>query len=321
MFPASELKRAALEAGFDIAGICSACEPPHYTAYLSWLKGNFHAGMAYMARSKILRSSPQSLLSGAKSILAVGLNYNQNPPLNTNVKISRYALGRDYHKVIKKKLKRVSKWAEKEYEGLRTRICVDSAPILERDYAWLAGLGWFGKNTCLINTKRGSWFFIGLLLLDKEFEPDLPAEGSCGNCRKCIDACPTGALVFESDSKVAVLDSRRCISYLTIEHPGSFRHGEEHLLNGWIFGCDICQEVCPFNQPREHQPLRAAITKEPEFLPKKEILKLDLGEIAEISNEEFLDKFKGTSFMRAGAGRMRRNALAIIATQGGEKAK
>ncbi|HWP31134.1 MAG TPA: tRNA epoxyqueuosine(34) reductase QueG [Fimbriimonadales bacterium] len=321
MLPSSAIKRAALEAGFDIAGICPACEPPHYSAYLSWLQGKFHAGMAYMARSKVLRSSPESLLPGAKSILAVGLNYNQNPPRNTNAKISRYALGRDYHKVIRKKLKQVARWAEAEYEGLQTRICVDSAPILERDYAWLAGLGWFGKNTCLINTKRGSWFFIGLLLLDKEFEPDAPTEGSCGSCRKCIDACPTGALVFENGSKVAVLDSKRCISYLTIEHPRGFRHGEERLLNGWIFGCDVCQEVCPFNQPREHQPLRATITKETDFIPKREIISIEPEELVGISDAEFLDKFKGTSLMRAGAGRMRRNALALIATRGGEKAK
>jgi len=321
MLPSVGIKQVALEVGFDLVGVCPACEPPHYSAYLSWLKGGFHAGMAYMARSKVLRSKPESLLRGAKSILAVGLNYNQEPPKRDHAKVSRYALGRDYHKVIRAKLKRVSRWAEMEYPGLRTRICVDSAPILERDYAWLAGLGWFGKNTCLINTKRGSWFFIGLLLLNKEFEPDTPAEGSCGNCRKCIDACPTGALVFQSGAKVAVLDSKKCISYLTIEHPGEFCQGEEKMLNGWIFGCDICQDVCPFNQPREHQPLRASVTQEPDFLPRREITDFTLEEIARISDEDFFHVFKGTSFMRAGAARMRRNALALIATRGGKKAK
>ncbi|MBA3725777.1 MAG: 4Fe-4S dicluster domain-containing protein, partial [Armatimonadetes bacterium] len=189
---------------------------------------------------------------------------------------------------------------------------VDSAPILERDYANLAGLGWFGKNTCLIDSKRGSWFFIGLLLLDKEFEPDASAVGSCGTCRLCIDACPTGALVLGHGRPVAVLDSSRCISYLTIEHKGLFSQEESDMLHGWLFGCDVCQEVCPFNQPRGNQPMRARPTAEPDFEARPMNETPDLAGLADISAEKFAEAYAGTAFMRAGAARMRRNAQAFV---------
>lgn len=308
MIDSAKLKQAALDAGFDIAGICPAMPPPHFQQFLDWLAKGRHATMEYMARSKSLRAAPQSLLPKAKSILAVGLNYYQEtksePP-----RIARYALGRDYHKVLKRKLTKISNWAKSEYPGLDARPCVDSAPILERDYAQLAGLGWFGKNTCLINSKRGSWFFIGLLLLSEEFLPDSPAEGTCGKCRKCIDACPTGALVFENGREVASLDSSKCISYLTIEHRGDFDETQIAHLNGWLFGCDVCQEVCPFNEPRPHHPLRSAVTCEPDFASRN---RPDLESLTKMDDAQVAKAFAGTPFMRPGPAGIRRNASAIV---------
>ncbi|MCH8273696.1 MAG: tRNA epoxyqueuosine(34) reductase QueG [Armatimonadetes bacterium] len=316
--PSGGLKGQAIEEGFELAGVCPAVEPPHLDAYLAWLALERHGKMTYMSRSRRQRSGPQSLLPGAKSILAVGLNYNQEPPNPPNDpnerrgRVSRYAVGRDYHKVMRGKLKRIARWAEREYAGLKSRPCVDSAPILERDFAWLAGLGWYGKNTCLINTKRGSWFFIGLLLLDREFEPDEPAVGDCGTCTKCIDACPTGALVYEEGNRVAVLDSNLCISYLTIEHPGALTAKQQRLLNGWVFGCDVCQDVCPFNRPRPHQPLRAAPTREPDFAPRPANVMPRLTWLAGLGDEQFVDAYRGSALMRAGPERMRRNALGLL---------
>lgn len=310
--PSGPLKRAALDVGFDIAGICPAVEPPHFHEYLEWLSRGMHAGMGWMARSRELRSSPVKLMEGCKSILAVGLNYAQDSSLmGDDMKVSKYAWGRDYHKVVRSKLRRVVRWLGVEHPDVRSRICVDSAPILERDYAWLAGLGWFGKNSCLINTERGSWFFIGLLLMDAEFEVDEPASGGCGTCRACIDACPTGALVLRESSPVAFVDSNRCISYLTIEHRGEFSEEQAKMLNGWVFGCDICQDVCPFNRPRRHHLLRAKRTEEPDFKPRTQNVIPDREVLSRGDEIEFRRLYSGSALMRAGAKRMRRNVRAL----------
>lgn len=303
--PSGPLKNAALMQGFDAAGVCDASPPAHLDAYIDWVDRGLHAGMGYMSRSKDMRSDPQSLLAGAKSVLAVSLNYNRQtnsePP-----RVARYAIGRDYHKVLRGKLKRIAAWAEAEY-GIRARPCVDSAPILERDYAHQAGIGWFGKNTMLIDTRRGSWFFIGLLLLDAHFEPDAPAHGGCGTCRACIDACPTGALVMEPGKPVATMHSERCISYRTIEHRGDLP-GDTH---GWLFGCDICQEVCPFNAPRETSPLRGLEASEPDFRPRSRNAHPNLAEIELMDRDSFVKTYGGTAFMRAGVERLKRNARAV----------
>lgn len=312
MHKSDSLKRVALSEGFDTVGVCPSVEPPHIQAYFDWLNGGNHAGMSYMESSREQRSSPQALLPGAKSILAVSLNYNNGEgAANGNGKVARYAHGRDYHKVLKKKLHRIAEWAESEFPQIKTRACVDSAPILEREYASLAGLGWFGKNTCLIDSVRGSWFFIGLLLLDQEFEPDKPSVGSCGRCTACIDACPTGALVWNG-GQVAVMDSSRCISYLTIEHSEEFTNEQANMLNGWVFGCDICQEVCPFNQPRESQPSRAEKTRETDFASRLESQLLDPNWLAEADDENLMTKFAGSALMRAVPNRLRRNARALL---------
>jgi epoxyqueuosine reductase len=280
-------------------------------AYIDWLDRGLHAGMAYMKSSRSLRTDPGTLLHDAKSILAVSLNYNQEVDKSVP-RVARYALGRDYHKVLRGKLKRVARRAEALHPGLRARPSVDSAPILERDFAYQAGIGWFGKNTMLIDSKRGSWFFIGLLLLSDHFQADDPAQGGCGKCRACIEACPTGALVLEKDRPVAVMHSERCISYRTIEHRGDLP-GETH---GWLLGCDICQEVCPFNQPRSSAPLRASLSSERDFRPRDANQSPNLAKIALLDREAFVQMYGGTAFMRAGVDRLKRNALAVLQPNG-----
>ncbi len=295
------LKEAALGLGFDLVGVCPSQAPPHFGAYADWLAKGFHGEMNYLAKHLDLKSDPNSLLPSAKSIIALGLNYNQpNPRELGSPHIARYALGRDYHKVLRGKLKRLQLQLEEKHPGHEYRVCVDSAPIMERDFAHLGGLGWFGKNTMLINSERGSWFFIGLLLTSIEFAPDQPAIGGCGKCTACIDACPTGAIVHE-DGRWQV-DARSCISYLTIETKGPI------LANtaGWTFGCDVCQEVCPFNQQRQSQPWRAVETTEPDF--KRRRTWPSLKELAVISQEDWDRLSSGSAIRRTGLEGIRRNA-------------
>jgi epoxyqueuosine reductase len=268
--------------------------------------------MAYLERHLPLKASPEALLPGVKSIVAVGLNYHQpNPPREGYPQIASYALGRDYHRVLRGKLAKLGKWIEVTHPEASSRACVDSAPIFERDYAHLAGLGWFGKNTCLIDSKRGSWFFIGLLLTTVEFEPDKPAEGGCGTCRECIDACPTGAIVFV-DGRWQV-DSRSCISYLTIEHRGGIDPDLAAKIGDWTFGCDICQEVCPFNLSRDSQPMRATKTKEPDF--RRPTDWPTLLELTELTEERWNEISSGSALRRTGRDGIQRNARINLANR------
>lgn len=254
------IKARALELGFSTVGVAPALPVPEALAtYRKWLENGFDADMTYLSKHESLKQSPTNLLEGCQSVIAVSLNYYQEPE-ERDGKIARYALGRDYHKVLRSKLSRLAKSIEQDFPESLNRACVDSAPILDRAYASIAGLGWFGKNTMLIDSKRGSWFFIGLLLTTVPFDLDEPSVGGCGNCRKCIDACPTGAIKLLGDRYQ--VDSKSCISYQTIENKGDLTVDTD----GWLFGCDVCQEVCPFNQPRLSQPLRANLTSESDFL-------------------------------------------------------
>lgn len=302
---AEELKAFALTLGFQSVGVCRADPPPHLEAYKKWIGKGYHGSMDYLERHIPLKSSPTELLPGAKSVIAVALNYNQpNPIVEGQPHIARYALGRDYHKVLRGKLRKLASWVESHYSDSQTRACVDSAPIMERDYAQMGGLGWFGKNTCLIDSKRGSWFFIGLLLTTLEFEADAPAVGGCGTCGKCIAACPTGAIVFGDDRWQ--VDARQCISYLTIEHKGQLDPDLAAKVGDWTFGCDICQEVCPFNEERASQPERATTTAEPDFLAKRAWP--DLEELRIIQADEWNSLTSGSPIRRAGRDGIKRNA-------------
>jgi epoxyqueuosine reductase len=304
-----ELKAYCLSIGFQSVGVTSAIPSKTVDAYGAWLGAGFHGEMDYLEEHVNLKKDPDALLPGAKTVIAVALNYNQpNPAASGQPRIARYALGRDYHKVVRSKLRRLQRWMSAEYPEAEFRICVDSAPLAEREYANLAGLGWYGKNTCLIDSKRGSWFVLGFLLTTLAFEADPPAQGGCGTCTKCIDACPTGAIV-RLDGRW-VIDSRRCISYLTIEKHGEFSSAESKMIGEWTFGCDICQEVCPFNEPRTSQPQRATHTAEPDFLQSKHWP--SLVDLAQISEPNWDSLTKGSPVRRAGPAGLRRNARANV---------
>lgn len=308
------IKRQAQELGFELVGVAPAVSPPHAQVYLQWLQKGYAGEMGYMHRTADLRLNPESLLPGAKSAVVVGLNYAQPPLPDTPARFSIYALGNDYHEVVRAKLKMLLCAIQQEVPDCAGRVCVDSAPVLERDLAMLAGLGWFGKNTCLINTRRGSYFFIGVLLLTLDLTYDSPAVGGCGTCRKCIDACPTGAIRISEQPEI---DARLCLSYLTIELKGSIPEELREPVGDWVFGCDVCQQVCPFNQPRRHQPLRAAPTSEVKLKPRAIFSQKDLlASLLKMDEETFRQVFKGSAVKRTKRRGLVRNAAVAAGNSG-----
>jgi len=268
-----DLERRVRALGFTRFGIAEAGPAESLAAYEDWISRGFHGEMEYLARHAPLKADPASLLPGVKSIIAVGLDYYQENSLSP--RIARYALGRDYHRIFRTRLGSLVRELEREVPDARFRVTVDSAPILEREYAHRAGLGWFGKNTMLIDSKRGSWFLIGLILTTLDLEPTGRSVGGCGTCRKCIDACPTGAIV-EVEGRWQV-NARQCISYLTIEAPEQ----ADERVGEWLFGCDVCQEVCPFNHPGPRQPDRATPTADPDLVRPNPFAGRDLEAMSE----------------------------------------
>lgn len=302
------VKGRAEELGFDLCGVAQAAPPLTWDVYSSWVADGMHGPMGYLAASLELRRSLDAILPGARSVVAVALNYNQPPPSGDGApRIARYALGRDYHKVLRGRLARLGRELDLEL-GTASRAVVDSAPLLEREWAQRAGIGWFGKNTLIINSWRGSWFVLGFLLTTAELDPDAPAEGGCGSCRLCIDRCPTGAIVRHRGRWM--VDARQCISTWTIEHKGDFPPGIAAMIGDWTFGCDECQEACPFNQPRDGQPLRARTTTEADFLEARDWPSLE--ELAEINEPAWDALTRGSPVRRAGWHGLRRNAAANL---------
>ncbi len=302
-----EIEAIARKEGFDRFGVSTAIPSEESLQFYSqWLEEGFQADMEYMEAHLPLKADPDTLLPGVRSVLAFSLPYFQESHRpESEGKIARYALGKDYHKVIRKKLGRVVQHLESRFPEERHRICVDSAPTLDRVFAHQAGLGWFGKNTLLINSRTGSYFFIGLILTTLSLEPSEPSLGGCGTCQKCIEACPTGAIVRLGDRWA--VDSRLCLSYLTIEHRAEFEDSVD--LYGWLYGCDICQEVCPFNQPRSSQPERRPVTTVEEFLRQKEFP--TLVELANLSEGRWDEVTQGSPIRRAKAEGLRRNARRV----------
>jgi epoxyqueuosine reductase len=245
----ARLKAEARRLGFDDVGIAPAVSPPGYPDFLRWLAAGRQAGMAYMERHAEAREHPRSILEDARSVVVVSVVYGHNesagpPPSPKQGKIARYARGADYHAVLHGRLEDLLGWLRTERPGVTGRAVVDTAPLLERDFARLAGLGWIGKNTMLISRRLGSFTFLGALLVDIELDYDASHTADhCGSCTRCLEACPTEAFVGPYQ-----LDSRRCISYWTIEHRGIIPDERASQLDGWVFGCDICQEVCPWNR-------------------------------------------------------------------------
>ena len=306
-----DLAKAAEDLGFSSFGVCEAVPSPHLPFFDAWLGRGHHASMDWLPSSRDLRARVDTLLPGARSVVAVTLDYNQPNPVRQGFpRIAKYALARDYHRILRSKLKKLA--SKVESEGYACRPCVDSAPVFERDYARLAGLGWFGKNTLLIDSRRGSFFFIGLLLTTMPLSPDEPAEGGCGTCTRCIDACPTGAIVFQEGRWS--IDSRRCVSYLTIEHDGPIPEDLARGMGDWTFGCDVCQDVCPFNRERPSQPMRGARATEPDLLKIREWPSLKALET--LTEDEWDLLTRGSPVRRAGLEGFRRNARINLENDG-----
>ncbi|QGQ23291.1 tRNA epoxyqueuosine(34) reductase QueG [Gimesia benthica] len=308
------IKRLAREVGFDLAGIAPAVTPTGYHSFLDWLNQGYAGEMSYLERRKEAYEHPRYVMSSVRSVLMLTLNYQtETPPevTGTEARVSRYAWGTtDYHKVIRKKLKQLSRLIHEQYPDCETRGVVDTAPLLERDFAQLAGLGWIGKNTLLLNKREGSWFFLAGLLLSDELEYDEPQQTShCGTCTRCLEACPTDAFV-----EAGTLDARKCISYLTIELrdqpiPAELRPG----MQDWMFGCDVCQDVCPWNR-------KAPISGEPAFQPVETFTPVDACELLTLDEAAFQERFQSTPMSRARRAGLLRNAAIVLGNRGDESA-
>lgn len=293
------IRAIAAEIGFSHVGFAVAEHMDEEARRLEdWLSGDGHGQMKYMENHFDLRTDPRKLVPGARSVISLMFNYYSDEVQSDPdaPRISRYAYGRDYHRVLRKRLKLLFSRLQEEFGEISGRGFVDSAPVLERDWARRAGNGWVGKNTMLINPKAGSYYFLAELITDLALEADAPMKDYCGTCTKCIDACPTDAI-----SKAGyILDGSRCISYLTIELKDAIPDEFAGKMENWMFGCDICQEVCPWNRfARKHD--------EPSFEPKEELLGMSRGEWMEITEEIFDGLFEGTAVRRTKYAGLRRN--------------
>ncbi len=286
---------AVVEAGFDLVGISRAELPSHHgKAIESWVEDGFAGTMGYMVRDGKKRAHPEAILPDARSVISLAVNYHHpedpRPEGAGTGKVAKYAYGADYHKVIGKKLKTLAQFIRQSGgEEARVKVYVDTGPVLEKAFAQAAGLGFFGKNTNIITRNYGSWVFLASILTNLELEADAPHTGSCGSCRICIDACPTQALLGDYR-----LDARRCISYLTIESKEPIPLELKGRLGEWAFGCDICQDVCPYN-------FRANTTRHEELYPKKIAGSwVELEKIEKLATDEgFNSAFNGSPIKRA----------------------
>lgn len=295
---AATVKSLARETGFDLVGIASPGPTLEAAFYPEWLAAGYHGEMGYLEGHRgNLRAEARQLLPSAKSVISLGLIYDTPQPHTSEVDVSsqawvsRYAWGDDYHDVIRRMLYELVERIEAQTGPFDRKVCVDTAPLLERAYAAQGGLGWIGKNTCLINQEIGSWVFLGEILTSLELESDEPAPFRCGTCTRCIDACPTDALVplDRPDGPSHALDATKCISYWTIELRGPIPVDDRPDVGPHIFGCDICQDVCPWNR-------RAPQTDRPELQPRNALP--DLKELASMTEDEFNERFADSPIER-----------------------
>jgi epoxyqueuosine reductase len=307
----STIKERALAEGFHKVGIVRA-EPLAEEAprLKEWLARGYHGEMSWMARDVEKRLDPRALFPEARSIVVVALNYytpDQHQENSNTGKVSRYAWGDDYHDILKSKLESLLAWIREREPAAAGKICVDIQPTLDKAWAVRAGLGWLGKHTNLITQEYGSWVFIGELLLNIDLEPDVARlEDHCGTCTLCIDACPTQAI-----TEPYVVDSNKCISYATIELrtpelPETIQQG----LSGWLYGCDICQDVCPWNRFEE-------TTNETRFAARERNVNPELDEILQLTPETYTARFRGSAVKRAKLAGLQRNARALLSDQSG----
>ena len=289
----SRIKEEAQRLGFGLVGISPVAAPPHEEFFAQWLRAGFAGKLDYMQRTELLRRQPEQLVPWAVSVISVGLNYNTDhhrPEAGARNAgwISRYAWGDDYHSVMHERLQSLlDRIRVLNGSPVQGKAFVDSGPVLERDAAGIAGLGWIGKNTHLISPKQGSWFFLGELFVDLPLAYDRPIRDRCGRCDLCIKACPTGAFVGPY-----ILDARRCISYLTIELKGWIPRSLRPLIGNHIFGCDICQEICPYNA-------KAPTSSEPAFAPRAGLYAPQLIPFLALDEKKFRQRFLGSPILRA----------------------
>lgn len=308
-----QIKGLARDIGFDFVGIAPAGPPAHWAFYRQWVEKGYAGEMAYLGRNVERRADVRTVAPGAESVLCVGMNYY---PGEVSVpddgrprgRVSRYALGEDYHDLMKARLFRLLEEIRRLAPSADGRVYVDTGPVLERDFASRAGIGWFGKHTNLIRKGEGSWFFLGEIILTIALDCDVPAGDGCGTCTRCIDACPTGAI-----RAPYTLDSRRCISYLSIELKGAIPRELRPQMGAWVYGCDVCQEVCPWN--RKHaQPAR-----DPGFGTRQDAATPDLVDLLGMDQAAFSQRYRGSPVKRAKRRGLLRNAAVALGNVGGER--
>ncbi len=314
----TKIKEFARTAGFDLAGIAPVRDFPELQHFPAWVAAGHAGEMEYLkARDEfgtLKRASLMTVAPWARSVIVCAINYNTGHPYSTQFKhpehgwISRYAWGReDYHESVMRRLTAVEERLQQLVAGVQSRRYVDTGPLVERVYARYSGVGWIGKNTCLINQAKGSWLFLGVILTSLELTPDMPAPDRCGTCTRCIDACPTGAFLGPYQ-----LDSNRCIAYQTIEKRGAIPEDMRNGIGRQVFGCDICQDVCPWNR-------KAPASAESEFQPQQELVDPVLGWLATMSPAEFAGKFRGSPLKRAKRDGIRRNAVVAMGNSGNQQ--
>ena len=289
-----QIKDYALGLGFDVVGVAPVHDSPELAFFEPWLDAGYAGEMHYLARQRERRRDLQQIVPGVQSVVVCGLNYDTDIPYSTahtdpeHGWIARYAWGTDYHQVLQEKLARLQAFVGSLVPAeVASKLYVDTGPIVERVYARYAGLGWFGKNTCVLNARFGSWLLLGELLLSMPLDYDRPTLDHCGTCTRCLEACPTQALL-----EPYVLDARRCIAYLTIELKGTIPEELRPHMGQHIFGCDICQDVCPWNRQRH-------LTSEAALQPRPTQVFPALAELAQMSREDFRQRFRDTPLERS----------------------
>ncbi len=302
MITTAQIKARARECGFDLCGIARADHHPRLAKLAEWVAQGRHGEMGYLAESLDERSDVRRTLFSARSVISVAVVYNTESamaagePAADEVVVARYARGDDYHTILRGRLRTLLEWlAAAVGPGLEAVTCVDDGPVQERVYAEAAGLGWIGKNTCLINPALGSWLFLGEIITNLDLEADGSGVDQCGTCTRCLEACPTGAL----DAPYA-LDATRCLSYLTIEVRGALDQQWRDRLSSRMFGCDICQDVCPWNR-------RAAVSDDPVWQPREHPAHLRLIDACTLTDEAWSARLKDSAIKRAGVHRLRRS--------------
>lgn len=301
-----KIKQKALEIGFHKIGIVRADALTDEHEHLKqWLNSGYHGEMKWMEREPEKRTAPQILFPEAKSVIAVALNYytpHQHDSDSNKGKVSRYAWGDDYHNVMQEKLRELLGWIKTEIPEAEGKVCCDIQPIMDKAWAVRAGLGWIGKHTNVITKEYGSWIFLGEILLNLELDYETEIETDhCGNCTACLDACPTNAIIAPY-----LVDSKRCLSYATIELRTPTLPDEiVKDLNGWLYGCDVCQDVCPWNRFQK-------TTEETRFEPRENNISPDIESILSLSDEEYIQKFRGSAMKRTKLTGLQRNAQALI---------